>query len=77
VSRSHTTIAALEQRHHLERRRLVLGALERNEWSLARTAVELAVPVSSLQRLIERHELAGVYAQHAPGRRGQPPKAAE
>ncbi len=68
--RGHVTIAGLRDRHRREERRLLLGALVRNEWSLAATAADVEVAVSTLQHLIREHDLSELYQQHV-GKRGR------
>ena len=65
------TIATIRERHEAETRAAVLAALQAAEWSIKGAAQALAVPVSSLQRLIDSHGLTDTYAAHSPGR-GRP-----
>lgn len=52
------------------------GALQRCGWSIKTAADELKVGTSTLQSLIETHDLADDYAENSPnaGRRGRPRK---
>jgi len=67
----HVTIARITERHRREVGRLLLDALERNDWSLTRTAADLEVTIPRLQRMIALHGLAELYAAGNPGR-GRP-----
>ena len=60
----HQTIAGLRERHAREERQLILGALERCAWSLTTAASRLGVAPSSLQRLIESHDIEALYREH-------------
>ncbi len=70
----HTTIPDQDRRHALDRRRLVLGALERHQWRLLPTAAALEVTEGWLRRYVEAEPVIGpLYAERKPGR-GQPRK---
>ena len=55
-------------------RRHVLAGLERNGWRLHATARDLDVRPTTLQRLIDHHDLRTPYAAHSPGR-GRPSRS--
>jgi hypothetical protein len=68
------TLAEVKARHQQELRQLLLAALERCEWSIARSAAMLDAPTSSVQFLIKSCGLTETYKQHARPR-GPVPKS--
>jgi transcriptional regulator with GAF, ATPase, and Fis domain len=57
----------LRMRHRREERALVLKTLKACGWSASVAARELEIAYSTLQRLIDRHDLREQYARRGPG----------
>lgn len=63
------TLAALHRRHEQEEREHVRAALVASDWTLTDAAAVLGIAISTLQRLLHRHErLALERAQHVAKR---------
>jgi len=63
----HVTIAAIRRRHQDEEKRLILGALDRNDWNVGATARELGVPDTGLRAMIKSHGIDDELKQHGRG----------
>ncbi len=68
-----STIQKMKSRHSREIKEVVVVALNHEGWNLSYAAKLLGIGSSSLQRLIETHELGEVYSKHNPGP-GRPKK---
>ncbi len=65
-----STINEMRRRQMREERELIKQALIKNNWSLTGAAMELGIPLSTLQYMIGRHGMSPAYKRNAqrPGR---------